>query len=479
MKDQSKTKKQLINELVDLRRKMAAKEALETERNRAEGVLQQLAAIVQSSDDAIICKTLEGIILSWNSGAERIYGYSSSEIVGQRISILLPMNHPDEVSQFLERISRGERIDHYETVHMRKDGLIIDVFLTISPVKDATGKIVGASTIARDITDRKRVEEALRENEERYRNLFEGSTDPIYITTLRGEILDVNPSMLDLFGYSREEMIGLNTKKTYVHIEDRLRFLKEIEREGFAKNYELKLRRKDGAEMECLVTSCGRRAADGKIVGYHGIIHDITERKRIEQALRESEERYRTAIEYSNDGMAMVQGDLHVFVNQKFVEMFGYDKSEEILGKPLSMFVHPDDLKRIEEFRKLASSKYECRVIRKDGKQVDVEVSLTKTVYRGETVSLAYFRDITERKRTEEEREKLIHQLQEALGNIRTLRGLLPICASCKKVRDDKGYWNQIESFVRDHSEAEFSHSICPECMKKLYPDFDESEESC
>src|SRR4030042_289789 len=180
MKDQNKTKKQLINELVALRLRIAELGALENEHKRSEETLEQLAAIVQSSDDAIIGKTLGGMIISWNSGAERVYGYSSVEVIRRHISILLPPNHPDEVSQFLERISRGERIDHYETMRMRKDGQLIYVSLTISPIKDETGKIVGASTVARDISGHKRVEEALRESENKYRKIFENIQDVFY-----------------------------------------------------------------------------------------------------------------------------------------------------------------------------------------------------------------------------------------------------------------------------------------------------------
>jgi PAS domain S-box-containing protein len=297
MKDQNKTKKQLINELVELRLRIAELGALENGYKRSEAALEQLAAIVQSSDDAIIGKTLEGIILSWNSGAERIYGYSSAEVIGRYISILLPPNRPDEVSQLLERIGRGERIDHYETVRIRKDGQLIHISLMISPVRDTTGKIVGASTIARDISGHKRVEEALRESEERYRSLFEESRDATYTTSQEGEILDANRSMFNLFGYSREEMIGLKARETYVLSEDRLKFQQKIEREGFVRDYEIKLRKKDGTEIDCLLTATVRRTADGNILGYQGIIRDITERKKMEEALRKSEEKYRTILE--------------------------------------------------------------------------------------------------------------------------------------------------------------------------------------
>jgi PAS domain S-box-containing protein len=130
-----------------------------TERRQAEQLRSHLAAIVESSDDAVIGKTLDGTIVSWNAGAERIYGYSAEELVGRPISMLVPPNRPDEVPAILERLKRGEHIDHFETVRMRKDGKQIDVSVSISPVSDATGTIIGASAIARDITERKRLEE--------------------------------------------------------------------------------------------------------------------------------------------------------------------------------------------------------------------------------------------------------------------------------------------------------------------------------
>lgn len=131
-----------------------------TERRRAEETHARLAAIVQSSDDAIIGKTVEGIITSWNQGAQKIYGYSAEEVVGKPINILVSANRPDEIPNISQRIKRGEAIDHYETKRITKDGRVLDVSLTISPIRDSSGSIVGASTIARDITERKQAEEA-------------------------------------------------------------------------------------------------------------------------------------------------------------------------------------------------------------------------------------------------------------------------------------------------------------------------------
>jgi PAS domain S-box-containing protein len=137
-----------------------------TERRGAEEVRLHLAAIVESSDDAIISKSLEGVILSWNEGAERIFGYSAEEILGKPVVMLIPPDRRDEEPKILERLKRGERIDHYETVRVSKDGKALDISLTVSPIKDKNGKIIAASKVARDITERKQAEERLREQTE-------------------------------------------------------------------------------------------------------------------------------------------------------------------------------------------------------------------------------------------------------------------------------------------------------------------------
>ncbi len=154
-----------VNMLVDI-----------TERKRAEQVAQQFASIVESSDDAILSKDLDGIIRTWNQGAQRLFGYAAEEVIGQPVTILIPADRLDEEPGIIARLRRGERIDHYETVRRRKDGSLIDISLTVSPVKDGTGRIVGASKIARDITQRKRADEHItllaREVDHRSKNLL-------------------------------------------------------------------------------------------------------------------------------------------------------------------------------------------------------------------------------------------------------------------------------------------------------------------
>ena len=145
-------------------------------RKQAEYTAKQFSAIVESSDDAIVSKDLNGTVRTWNPGAERLFGYTAEEIVGKPATILIPPDRRDEEVRILERLRNGERIDHYETVRQRKDGSLVEISLTVSPIKDAEGRIIGASKIARDITERKRAQQQqhllLKEMDHRIKNLF-------------------------------------------------------------------------------------------------------------------------------------------------------------------------------------------------------------------------------------------------------------------------------------------------------------------
>jgi len=174
-------------------------------RQKADEAIGLLASIVDSSDDAIVSKTLDGVITSWNAGAERLFGYTTKEAVGQPISMIIPLDRRDEETRILARLSQGERIDHFDTVRRRKDGSTLDISLTISPVRDSAGKIIGASKIARDITGRKRIERELHESEQRFRVLADALDTQVQFRTqeLRrrnAEILQQSDQLRDLSG---------------------------------------------------------------------------------------------------------------------------------------------------------------------------------------------------------------------------------------------------------------------------------------
>jgi PAS domain S-box-containing protein len=179
-----------------------------TERKRNEEAAQHYAAIVDSSEDAIVSKDINGVIMSWNSGAQRLFGYTSQEAVGKPVTMLIPADRHDEEPRILERIRRGERIDHYETVRQRKDRSLVDISLTVSPIRDLRGKIIGASKIARDITERKRAEERqhllLGEMDHRVKNLFALASS---VLSLSGRSAGSVP---ELIGSARDRLLALS-----------------------------------------------------------------------------------------------------------------------------------------------------------------------------------------------------------------------------------------------------------------------------
>ena len=168
-----------------------------------------LAAMVESANDAIIGLTPDRKVVSWNSSAQRLFGYSAEEALGQDMSLLLPPGRDQELEQLFGETSAGRTVDQFETVRRRKDGSLVDVSISVSPILDEAGNIIGGAAIMRDITRRKRAEEALRVSEERFARAFKANPQPMSLTTLsESRFVDVNDSFLEVSGYTREEVIG-------------------------------------------------------------------------------------------------------------------------------------------------------------------------------------------------------------------------------------------------------------------------------
>ncbi|MEO8100269.1 MAG: PAS domain S-box protein [Acidobacteriota bacterium] len=243
-----------------------------------------LSAIVDSSDDAIISKDLSGIITSWNKSAERLFGYTAEEVIGRSVKVLIPRDRLNEEPEILLRLQHGERVDHFETIRQRKDGTLFAISLTISPVKDATGKIVGASKIAHDLTDRRKSEHA----DQLLGAIVDSSDDAIISKDLSGIITSWNKSAERLFGYTAEEAVGKHV--TLLIPPDRLQeepeILRKLQNGERVDHFETIRQRKDGALLEISLTISPVRDASGKVVGASKIARDITERRRAEEYIR-------------------------------------------------------------------------------------------------------------------------------------------------------------------------------------------------
>jgi PAS domain S-box-containing protein len=257
-----------------------------TERNRAAEVTARLAAIVESSEDAIVSKTLDGVIRSWNGGAERLFGYTSAEAVGRPITMIIPPERQDEERVILDRLYRGERIEHFETVRVTKDGRRIDISLTVSPLRDLEGHVIGASKVARDVTERKRAEEVLS----RDALLLANVRDAVIVTDLEGAVTYWNEGAARLFGWTAEEMLGRHYVDRYPETV-RSRIVEEIRSRASAADWsgEYEDFRKDGSRVWIDARLSRVSDSTGRPVGILGLAHDITDRKRAEEALKEAD----------------------------------------------------------------------------------------------------------------------------------------------------------------------------------------------
>src|SRR5262245_10316664 len=251
-----------------------------------------LGAIVESSDDAIIGMTLEGLIISWNAAATRIYGHQQSDAVGQHITALIPPEFRDEEQRILDKVRRGERVEHFETTRATRDGRRIRVSLTLSPVRDATGAVIAASETARDIEAQKRAEHATAQ----LAAIVESSEDAIVSKGLDGIVQSWNAGAQRMFGYTPEEMIGKPITTIIppeLHGEEAM-IIDRIRGGQPVKHFDTVRVAKDGRRIALSLTVSPIRNARGRVIGASKVARDITERKRAERELVESRRRLAT-----------------------------------------------------------------------------------------------------------------------------------------------------------------------------------------
>ncbi len=254
----------------------------------------RLAAIVTSSEDAIISKDLNGIITTWNRGAERLFGYTSDEAIGQPVTMLMTAENLEEETRILTKVRRGESLEHHETVRRRKDGSLVEVSLTVSPLRSVTGEIIGASKIMRDVTERNRMEESRA----KLASIVESSDDAIISKNLEGEITSWNAGAERLFGYTARDAIGkpIGMLLPDDRFNEDPEILGRIQRGESVEHYETVRRRKDGSLVDISLTVSPLRDGKGRLVGASRIVRDVTLSKKAQEDLRSSEAQARNAL---------------------------------------------------------------------------------------------------------------------------------------------------------------------------------------
>lgn len=256
---------------------------------------------------------------------------------------------------------------------------------------------------------------------QRFRHIFEHSPAMVYFTNLEGIILDINEAGVKMLGYdSREEIEGRVTGRSlYDKPRDRTRFLKSMEKTGSVQDFETRLRRRDGTVIDVMITAAMRLDPKGTVEGYDGFVIDVTDRKRAERELQESEEKYRTVVENSLSGIFIHQGGRFQFVNQRVAEMLEYDHADDLVGRPFWEVVHPEDQAMVKERGlkrekgQISPMQYPFRVLKKDGTTMWVELRATHATYMGKPAVVGNFIDITQRKKAEEEISHLSRRLIE------------------------------------------------------------------
>ncbi|MDX6237218.1 MAG: hypothetical protein QOG10_2033 [Kribbellaceae bacterium] len=250
-----------------------------------------LASIVDSFDDAIVGRTLDGIITTWNAAAERMYGYSAAQIVGHSITELIPDDRSDEMTGLLERIRRCERVEFYETTRRTKDGSTILVSLTVSPILDSAGVIIGVSSIAHDITEREHEGDRARSASLYNRSLLEATRDPLVMISPEGKITDVNEATIRVTGADRDHLVGTDFCDYFTEPDKAREGYRQVFAEGFVIDYPLTIRHAAGTLTDVLYNASVYKAAAGNVLGVSASARDVTAQKRAETQLAEQRAR--------------------------------------------------------------------------------------------------------------------------------------------------------------------------------------------
>ncbi|HEX7087945.1 MAG TPA: PAS domain S-box protein [Vicinamibacterales bacterium] len=412
-----------------------------TERRRAAATQALLAAIVESSDDAILSKDLDGVIQTCNAATERLFGYTREELVGRPVRMLIPPELQSEEDEILARLRRGERTDHFETVRIAKDGRRIDISLTISPLKNEAGVVVGASKIARDITERKRAVAELAAQREWFRVTLDSIGDGVVACGPDGRINFLNGMAERLTGWSSAEAQGRQLAEVFRIVNEETRepvvnpavlVMRTGQIVGLA-NHTLLISR-SGQECPVADSAAPIKDAEGKLIGVVIVFRDVTEERRAEEALAEQREWLETTLESIGDAVIAtdVQGRV-VFMNPVAEQLTGYGAGEargrpcadvfRIVSEETRRPAHSPVARVLEEGVVVGLANHTLLVAR-DGTERPIDDSGAPILNReGRIVGVVLvFRDVTERRRGETERQQAAAERERLLESERAAR---------------------------------------------------------
>ncbi|WFU41369.1 PAS domain S-box protein [Bradyrhizobium sp. CB82] len=417
--------------VAEVKAKTAALEREVLEHRRTEAALSHHAererlfsAAVESSDDAIVMQTLDAIITGWNPAAERLYGYSADEAIGKPTSIIVPADRREQGTNYLRRIARGEPIERFETVRMRKDGSAVEISLSLSPIRGPNGEIMGVSGSARNITEARRTERALHQQREERRLIFDASQDLIMILDARGYVVQISPSSEAILGYQPEEMVGRSGADFIQpdHLERSREEIRALRRGERPKLADTRCLHKDGHDV--WLSWLGTWSAEMKRFYFVG--RDMTEARLAQESLLESEQLARNIIETSLD--AFIQTDENGTIlawNSQAETLFGWRRDEALGRTAIDLIIAKGERRTISgglqrfvasKDGRIVGRRREMMVRRRDGKEFKAEMSVTAMNRREGVLFNVFYRDLTDKIAAD---ERIRHaEKMEAVGQL-------------------------------------------------------------
>ncbi len=410
-----------------------------TERKRMQQAVraseEKLRIMFNAIKDGIVVTDMMGNIVEGNDAAFHMAGYESlEEITGKNpVEFITEKDRPKLVEDLTEFLETGRAANHLEYTMVKKDGGEFDIELNISALHDADGNTTGFIAVERDITERKRWEDALKESEERLRAMFDSARDGIIIIDLEGNMLQLNDAVLKMTGYSREELIG-KSALAFVADDDRMKVIGDMAQTIEDKHLKLltsyNLVRKDGSVFEAELGSGMMLDKDGNITGFMGVLRDVTERRKMQEELRQTAEKLRAMFDSMNDAVTVVDMNTRIVeANEAAVRLHRYNDKSEMIGLSGADLIAEEEREKVVEYTMNAvreGSTHErkhCRLLRVDGTQFDAEISFSTLLDKeGKIVGfLTISQDITERIRMQEELRKTAEKLRiiiESIGDM-------------------------------------------------------------